>query len=674
MKKCLLSLIIVLSSAAVSAQATYSLGNDGYYHYQGPAVTGVAVDFADMTSADEAYSEGTIHADRLMNFQGLGMYKFCYLQSRKCGTATDDPVYGPLAWNNGSSENGKNYDIKTSNPDKLPAIYFPEIEGGVKYVITEGWCYNQNRSLIFQCENANGEWVDVNTVATTMNTYYQTMRKNIYTRDTLVVNSSAVRKLRLYRNSNEYLFLCNIQVISMTDNGTLVPVTAVVLNQSAASMEVSQTLQLKATIKPFNASVQTVTWSSSDNEVATVDDNGVVTAIAAGNATITASCDGQTATCVLTITGEKPVTSITLDETTLRVAEGKYARLTATVLPTDASNPNVTWTSSKENVATVEGGLIHAIAEGNTTITATAGNCSATCQLEVYWEMPEATDFILAEYYPGCFYYEWWGDALTKPLYIDFTKWTYDSLPDPQWPDFATARSMGHSGELVQRDNIGFYQWMIYEGRSLSSDGYVSETGATTANVLFNGGYSYINGVREGAGAVALCYRPRIYFPTFKAGLHQVRITGVSHSNTRSMFVQYKDMTLSSLGQDSAIMAGLPALQFGNVWDEYVIDITNEGITDVNLSRNSTDFWFIGSIELIPYDASALEHVADTRYEARAVTGGILINAKQTVQVPVYSLTGYLLHTITALPEQHTFIPMPQGVYLVGKEKVVVGN
>jgi uncharacterized protein YjdB len=212
------------------------------------------------------------------------------------------------------------------------------------------------------------------------------MRKNIYTRDTLVVNSSAVRKLRLYRNSNEYLFLCNIQVVSMTDNGTLVPVTAVVLNQSAASMEVSQTLQLKATIKPFNASVQTVTWSSSDNEVATVDDNGVVTAIAAGNATITASCDGQTATCVLTITGEKPVTSITLDETTLRVAEGKYARLTATVLPTDASQA-LMWTSSDESVATVsQSGLVSAVAAGNAVITATTTDgtdLSASCDVTV---------------------------------------------------------------------------------------------------------------------------------------------------------------------------------------------------------------------------------------------------------------------------------------------------
>ena len=656
----------------LSAQSPYSIGSDGYYHYTGEAVSGVAVDFSDMTSTDVAYSSGTTHADRLMDFNGLGMYKFCYLESCKCGTGADDPVYGPVAWNNGSSENGKNYDIKSSSPEKLPAIYFPEIEGGVKYVITEGWCYNQSRTLMFQCEDGNGAWVDVNSVATNMTTYYQTMRKNAYTRDTLVVNNSAVRKLRLWRNSNEYIFLCNIQVVSMSDNGVAVPVTSVVLDKSSAEMEVSQTLQLKATVKPFNATEQTVSWTSADTGKATVDQSGLVTAVGAGNVDITASCGNVEAVCHLNIRGEIPVTSVTLDNSFLQVAEGKYARLEATVLPTDASNPAVTWTSSDTTVVMVDGGLLHGITEGRAVVTATAGNISATCEVEVYWEMPEATDFLLSEYYPGCAYYEWWGDAQTKPIVIDFTRWTYDSLPDPQWPDFATARSFGHSDELVQRSNIGFYQWMIYENRSLSSDGYIGEDGTSVANVLFNGGYSYINGVREGAGSVALSKRPRIYFPTFKAGVHQVRITGVSHSNTRSMFVQYKDITTSTAGLDSTIMSGLPALNFGNEWDEYVIDINTEGVTDLNISRNSTDFWFISRIEVIPYPSTALERVHDERYEVRAVTGGILINAKERVEADIYSVTGSLLHTVTALPEQHTFIPMPSGFYIVNSEKVVV--
>ena len=672
MKKQLIILACLALAAGISAQSQYAVGTDGYYHYSGSPVNGVAVDFADMTDSNVAYTEGTTHADRIMEFQGLGMYKFCYLASRKCGTAADAPVYGPLAWNNGSSENGKNYDIKSSMPEKLPAVYFPEIAGGVKYVITEGWCYNQNRTLIFQCENDKGEWVNINTVATSMTTYYQTMKKNIYTRDTLVVNSADVRKIRFYRNSNEYLFLCNIQVIGMAGEPAVVPVTALLLNTDSADMEVSQTLQLKATVKPFNATEQTIKWSSSNIEKATVSETGLVTAVSSGEVDITAACGDIKAVCHISIAGEIPVESVTIDQRSLRVAEGKYARLAATVLPTNASNPNITWTSSNANIATVEGGLVHGISEGNALIIATAGNISDTCKLEVYWEMPEASDYILAEYYPGCFYYEWWGDNQTQPIVIDFTKWTYDSLPDPQWPDFKTTMQMGHSDEIVQRNNIGFYQWTIYEGRNLSSDGYTDDEGSTTANVLFNGGYGNIDGVREGAGSVAQCKRPRIYFPTFKAGIHQIRITGVSHNNARTMFVGNREITQSSLGQDSTIMNGLPYIQFGNTWDEYVVDIQTEEKTDLNVSRNSTDYWFISRIEVIPYETTGIDRLQDDRFEARAVCNGILINAKEKVDVDIYSLTGALLHTISALPDCHTFIPMPAGCYIVNKDKIIV--
>ncbi len=672
MKKIIIIAAILAAALSLNAQSPYLLGEDGYYHYTGDAVQRVAVDFSMLTPADVAYTTGTTHADRVMDFQGVGMYKFCYLASRKCGTGVDDPVYGPLAWNNGSSENGRNYDIKDSQPEKLPAVYFPEVEGGIKYVITEGWCYNQSRTLIFQAENASGAWVDIKQVAPDMQTSYQTMRKNAYTRDTLVVNSAAVKKIRFYRNSNEYLFLNNVEVISMADNGDPIEVESVTLDKAEAQMEVSQTLNLVCTVRPFNATNKVVAWSSSDETKATVDDAGVVTAVAAGEADITASCGNYSAVCHLTIAGETPVSSVTLDEHSLRVAEGKYARLNVTVLPLDASNPTVTWSSSDQTIATVVNGLVHAIKEGFVDIIATAGAMSDTCKVEIYWEMPEASDYVIEEYYPGCQYYVWYGENQTKPIVIDFTKWKYEDLSDPLWPDFQTTRSNGHSDALVQRENIGFYQWMIYEGRSLGNTGYVGEDGSTSANVLFNCGYTYLDGVKEGAGSVVQCKRPRIYFPSFKAGVHQVRITGVSYQNTRSMFVSYRNMTTSTLGTDSVVMQSLPYLNFGNTWDEYVVDINAEEISDVNISRNSTDFWFIGKIEVIPYETSALERVQDNRYEARGVQGGILINSKCDLTVEIYSLTGALLHEVEVREGIHTVIPVSQGCYIVNNDKVIV--
>ena len=138
------------------------------------------------------------------------------------------------------------------------------------------------------------------------------------------------------------------------------------------------------------------------------------------------------------------------------------------------------------------------------------------------------------------------------------------------------------------------------------------------------------------------------------------------------MFVSNRAIAQSTLGQDSTIMDGLPYIQFGNTWDEYVVDIQTEEKTDLNVSRNSTDFWFISRIEVIPYETTGIERLQDDRYEARAVSNGILINAKEIVDVDIYSLTGALLHTITAVPDCHTFIPMPAGCYIVNKDKIIV--
>jgi len=387
---------------------------------------------------------------------------------------------------------------------------------------------------------------------------------------------------------------------------------------------------------------------------------------------VVVACGSLTDTCNLSIEGEIPVTSIELDKHQLEIAEGKYDRLTATVLPIDASNPDVTWISRDTNVVKVDGGLLRGVVEGTAYVVAQAGDFKDSCKVTVIWEMPEASDYLLVEYYPGCFYYEWYGEDQTEPVTIDFTKWNYDSLPDPAWPDFKTITSMGHTDALQQRYNIGFYQWTIYENRDLSSDGYKGES--TKANVLFNGGYTYLGGVRTGAGAVPQSKRPALYFPHYKNGIKQIRITGVSHTNSRAMFIGYKTTVQGSTGQDSTILAGLPGVNFENVWDEYVVDMSNSQISDVRISRNSTDYWFIGAIEVIPHEVTALPIVQDERYEARAVTGGILINAKEDVNVDIFSMAGVKLHTVVIKAGVHTMIPMPKGVYLVNNDKVIVSR
>ncbi len=164
-----------------------------------------------------------------------------------------------------------------------------------------------------------------------------------------------------------------------------VPVTGVTLDTNEVSVDENKTVTLKATISPDNSTIRTVTWTSSDEGVATVDENGVVTGVSEGSATITASAGGKSASCVVTVNAAViPVTSITLNRDTATVAEDGTVTLTATVSPGNATNPTVTWTSSDESVATVDAnGVVTGVSEGTATITASAGDKSASCVVTV---------------------------------------------------------------------------------------------------------------------------------------------------------------------------------------------------------------------------------------------------------------------------------------------------
>ena len=164
-----------------------------------------------------------------------------------------------------------------------------------------------------------------------------------------------------------------------------IEVSSVTLDKTSLTLNEGETATLAATVKPDNATNKTVSWSSSSSSVATVDANGKVTAVAEGTTTITAKAGDKTATCSVTVKKKVvAVTSISLDKTSLELAQGETATLTATVKPDDASDKTVTWTSDKATVATVDAnGKVTAVAEGTATITAKAGDKTATCTVTV---------------------------------------------------------------------------------------------------------------------------------------------------------------------------------------------------------------------------------------------------------------------------------------------------
>ncbi len=154
-----------------------------------------------------------------------------------------------------------------------------------------------------------------------------------------------------------------------------VPVTGVKLDKTKLTLSAGQTAELKATVLPQNASNQSIVWhiNSDESSVAKVR-NGVVTALSPGEVTVYAISrenSDNADVCHITVTeAAAPVESVTLDRTELSLTTGDTELLTATVLPDDAGNKNVVWTSDDEDVATVKNGLVTAMGPGETVVRA----------------------------------------------------------------------------------------------------------------------------------------------------------------------------------------------------------------------------------------------------------------------------------------------------------------
>lgn len=181
------------------------------------------------------------------------------------------------------------------------------------------------------------------------------------------------------------LALAVIFAISCERTPAEVAVSGVSIDQSSVEMTIGEKKQLSATVTPSDATDQSITWSSSKKSVATISNQGLVTAIAEGTTTIKARAGEKTSACIVTVRKEIiAVTSITLDKTSLSLVKGESETLVATVNPSNATHTKVSWTSTAPGVATVDSeGNVKAIANGNATITAQVDDIKATCPVTV---------------------------------------------------------------------------------------------------------------------------------------------------------------------------------------------------------------------------------------------------------------------------------------------------
>lgn len=264
-----------------------------------------------------------------------------------------------------------------------------------------------------------------------------------------------------------------------TNSGSLA--SGITLSQTTLSMNSGTTAQLTASITPETA-FASITWTSSNESVATVDGNGVVTAVAGGTCIITATAGGslKKATCSVTVT--QMVTKIVLSQKQVFLKLDEFVRLTATVLPENAANKNVVWSSSNESIAPVRSGRVDAYDFGTAIITCEAadgGGVKATCLVcivedDVYVDLGLPSGTLWATCNIGATTPEDYGDYFAwgetegyndGKTYFDWNTYKWCKGSQSTMTKYCTNSSSGYNGftddktELDLEDDAAYVNW-----------------------------------------------------------------------------------------------------------------------------------------------------------------------------------------------------------------------
>ncbi|MBQ7587876.1 MAG: Ig-like domain-containing protein [Lachnospiraceae bacterium] len=270
-----------------------------------------------------------------------------------------------------------------------------------------------------------------------------------------------------------------------------IPVTGVTLDKSALELNEGASATLTAAVSPDNATDKSVTWKSSDEKIATVSSSGKVTAVKEGIATITVTSNSnkdKSASCKVTVKKNNiPVTSVTLDKTSLEINAGSTSVLTATVKPDNATDKTVTWKSSDEKIATVNSsGKVTAVKEGTATITVTSNSNkdkSASCKVTV---KSKPTGIVIkADDVSGAA-----GSTVSVPVRITGNPGlgglSLTIISDPALSIESVEKgSILSSGTFEQNKDTGLAQW------------YTRESAATGDGILFVVKFSVKNGAEK---------------------------------------------------------------------------------------------------------------------------------------------------------------------------------
>lgn len=251
------------------------------------------------------------------------------------------------------------------------------------------------------------------------------------------------------------------------------------MSDKPVTLKVGDTYRRKA----ISVSSAVVEYTSSKTDVATVDNEGLVTAKAEGTTTITATATGYSSQngkkiyqpasvsyVVTVVPATVPVTSITLNETTLNKKVGDPAvTLTATVAPDDATDKTVTWESSNTSVATVADGVVTFVGAGTATITATATNGTADTADDKSATCTVTTALPSIPYIT----YTWDGTTLSGPTNANATEYTKVTSSTVTWSDgtYVVDDNVTITGNITVSGNVNL---ILCDGKTLTVNGRIS--------------------------------------------------------------------------------------------------------------------------------------------------------------------------------------------------------
>lgn len=170
-----------------------------------------------------------------------------------------------------------------------------------------------------------------------------------------------------------------------------VPAEKITLDKTSVTLKKGEKAKITATVSPANTTDTGVSFYSSDDDIATVSDDGTITAVKGGTATITALAGEKSAKCTVTVT--VPMTGIKADgSTTKKITVGDIINLTVLRVPSDATDKvTASWTSSNPQVASVKAGAVTAVSVGEATITATVNKWTVSYKIIVAEKTDEST-------------------------------------------------------------------------------------------------------------------------------------------------------------------------------------------------------------------------------------------------------------------------------------------